>query len=94
MALVKYDLHCHSTASDGALAPIELFSRAQQQQIEVLALTDHDTVLGVAQLIDMQGCGQLLATPRILGRCRIYCSTRRPGASYSWAWNRRNSSAN
>lgn len=45
----KYDLHCHSTASDGALSPTELVKRAQQQGVTVLALTDHDTVDGLAE---------------------------------------------
>lgn len=42
------DLHCHSTASDGILSPAELVSRANSQGVTLLALTDHDTVAGVA----------------------------------------------
>lgn len=42
-----YDLHCHSTASDGALSPTELVRRAHQQGVTVLALTDHDTTDGL-----------------------------------------------
>lgn len=42
-----YDLHSHSTASDGALSPSELVRRAYQQGVTVLALTDHDTVAGL-----------------------------------------------
>ncbi|WP_415845116.1 PHP domain-containing protein [Stutzerimonas zhaodongensis] len=41
------DLHCHSTASDGALAPAMLVERAHARGIELLALTDHDTVEGL-----------------------------------------------
>lgn len=41
------DLHCHSTASDGALTPGELIARAHAQGVTHLALTDHDTVDGV-----------------------------------------------
>lgn len=44
---LRYDLHCHSTASDGALSPSELVSRAYEQGVNVLALTDHDTVDGL-----------------------------------------------
>jgi predicted metal-dependent phosphoesterase TrpH len=44
---LKIDLHSHSTCSDGALTPIELVQRAQQMQVDVLALTDHDTVSGI-----------------------------------------------
>ncbi|MCK5121799.1 MAG: PHP domain-containing protein [Methylomarinum sp.] len=45
----KYDLHCHSTASDGALSPTEVVQRAQQQGVTSLALTDHDTINGLAE---------------------------------------------
>jgi hypothetical protein len=41
------DLHTHSTASDGTLAPSELIARAAGQGVEMLALTDHDTVAGL-----------------------------------------------
>jgi len=42
-----YDLHCHSTASDGALSPAALVERAHQQGVTALALTDHDTTAGL-----------------------------------------------
>ena len=45
----KYDLHCHSTASDGLLAPAELVRRAAGNGVGVLALTDHDEVSGLAE---------------------------------------------
>jgi len=44
----KYDLHTHSTASDGTLAPAELVDRAVANGVTVLALTDHDTLEGLA----------------------------------------------
>lgn len=43
------DLHCHSTASDGALSPEDLVSRAATMGVTHLALTDHDTVAGLAR---------------------------------------------
>jgi predicted metal-dependent phosphoesterase TrpH len=43
------DLHSHSLASDGALSPRDLVHRAQRQGVELFALTDHDTVDGLAQ---------------------------------------------
>lgn len=46
---MKADLHLHSTASDGTLAPDELVLRAAQEGFELIALTDHDSVSGVAQ---------------------------------------------
>lgn len=44
-----YDLHSHSTASDGTLSPTELVRRAHEKGVQVLALTDHDTTAGVAE---------------------------------------------
>lgn len=43
------DLHCHSTASDGTFAPAAVVRLAQQSGVSALALTDHDTVGGVAE---------------------------------------------
>jgi len=44
------DLHCHTTASDGALAPGELLQRATEHNVDLLAITDHDTVAAFAEL--------------------------------------------
>jgi predicted metal-dependent phosphoesterase TrpH len=44
-----YDLHCHSTASDGALSPTDLIRRAHEQGVTTLALTDHDTTAGLTE---------------------------------------------
>lgn len=43
------DLHCHSTASDGALSPTDLLARAHERGVTHLALTDHDTLDGLAE---------------------------------------------
>jgi predicted metal-dependent phosphoesterase TrpH len=43
------DLHTHSTCSDGALAPAQLVRQAAAAGVQVLALTDHDTVDGVEE---------------------------------------------
>jgi predicted metal-dependent phosphoesterase TrpH len=45
--MLDYDLHCHSTVSDGTLAPAELVARAAERGVKVLALTDHDDVDGL-----------------------------------------------
>lgn len=44
---VIYDLHSHTTASDGELSPEELVERAIERQINVLAITDHDTTAAI-----------------------------------------------
>ena len=43
------DLHCHSTRSDGLLAPAELVRRAQGNGVDLLALTDHDELGGLPE---------------------------------------------
>jgi hypothetical protein len=43
------DLHTHSNASDGSLSPRELVRYAKEQGLAALALTDHDTIDGLAQ---------------------------------------------
>jgi hypothetical protein len=47
--VLNYDLHCHSTASDGLLAPAELVRRAAGNGVDILALTDHDEISGLAE---------------------------------------------
>jgi len=49
--LYKADLHTHSTASDGQYTPAELVRLAKERGVEVLALTDHDTVNGMDEAI-------------------------------------------
>ncbi len=44
-----YDLHSHSTISDGTLTPSELVARAAERGVDVLALTDHDSIDGVQE---------------------------------------------
>ncbi len=46
---MRADLHSHTTASDGALTPSELVLRAGNAQIDLLAITDHDTIDGLAE---------------------------------------------
>ena len=45
----NYDLHCHSNASDGLLTPAELVRRAAANGVDILALTDHDELCGLAE---------------------------------------------
>lgn len=48
-AALNADLHCHSTVSDGLLTPAEVVRRASDNGVELLALTDHDELGGLAQ---------------------------------------------
>lgn len=49
---MRIDLHTHSSASDGSLGPAALVAAAQVGKLDVVALTDHDTVAGVAAARD------------------------------------------
>lgn len=46
---LHFDLHSHSTLSDGTLSPDALLRRAHAQGVDVLALTDHDVTDGLAE---------------------------------------------
>lgn len=46
------DFHTHTTASDGALSPLDLLERARSRQVAALAITDHDTVAGYIAVRD------------------------------------------
>jgi hypothetical protein len=45
---VRADLHSHSSASDGTDPPATVMRRARAAGLDVIALTDHDTVAGIA----------------------------------------------
>ena len=51
MTAGRFDLHCHSTASDGTLSPTELARSAAEAGLTGVALTDHDTVEGVTEFL-------------------------------------------
>jgi predicted metal-dependent phosphoesterase TrpH len=46
---LRADLHSHSTASDGTTPPADVMRRAAAAGLDVIALTDHDTVAGHAE---------------------------------------------
>jgi len=45
------DLHAHSTASDGSRLPAEVVREAKKAGLAALALTDHDTIDGIAEAV-------------------------------------------
>ena len=51
MCSLRFDLQSHSTHSDGALEAAEVVDRAARAGVTLLALTDHDTVSGVAEAL-------------------------------------------
>ena len=50
-ASIRFDLQSHSTHSDGALEAAEVVERAARAGVELLALSDHDTVSGVTEAL-------------------------------------------
>ena len=65
---MRIDLHAHSSASDGTDSPAELVRNAAAAGLDVVALTDHDTVSGYPEAIaaldgaDLAGSGLTLVT--------------------------------
>ena len=57
------DLHVHSTASDGTLSPAEVVRRALGVPLAAIALTDHDTVDGIAEAMAAAGGTPLEVVP-------------------------------
>lgn len=64
MSRERFDLHTHSTASDGILPPREVVSLAAERGLAGIALTDHDTTDGIAEA---QGMASALGLRCIAG---------------------------
>jgi predicted metal-dependent phosphoesterase TrpH len=64
-APLKIDLHTHSNCSDGVLTPAGLVARAAAAGVEVLALTDHDTVAGLEEAEHSAGVHGLHLVPGV-----------------------------
>ncbi len=62
---LNYDLHTHSTASDGTLSPAELVRQAAGSGVDVLALTDHDTTVGIGEARAAAETGELKLIPGV-----------------------------
>ncbi|MGO4463658.1 PHP domain-containing protein [Streptomyces sp. M-16] len=67
---MRIDLHTHSTASDGTDTPAELVANAAAAGLDVVALTDHDTVGGYAEALAALPPGLTLVTGAELS-CRL-----------------------
>ena len=66
---MRADLHVHSSASDGTEPPAEVMRRAARAGLDVVALTDHDTVAGHAEA--RQAAGALTLLPGMELSCRL-----------------------
>jgi predicted metal-dependent phosphoesterase TrpH len=67
---VLIDFHTHTSASDGALTPLELLQRAGQAGIALLAITDHDTVGGYRQAAALDAAAD---APQLLPGVELSC---------------------
>lgn len=47
----KGDFHLHTTASDGKFSPKELVNMASKENIDIMSITDHDTIYGVLEAV-------------------------------------------
>ena len=56
------DLHLHTTASDGSDTPKELIAKAKARGIEVVAISDHDTLVGSLEVINLPYDGVKVVT--------------------------------
>ncbi len=59
------DLHVHSDRSDGLNSPQELVEIAEQQELDGIALTDHDTLAGVREFMEAPISGNLQRVPGV-----------------------------
>jgi predicted metal-dependent phosphoesterase TrpH len=66
---MRADLHVHSTASDGTDPPAEVMRRAARAGVDVVALTDHDTVAGHAEA--RAAAGPVALLPGMELSCRL-----------------------
>ncbi len=63
------DLHVHSNASDGSLTPTQVADEAIAMGLKAIALTDHDTVDGVAEILEYTKDKDLEVVPGIELSC-------------------------
>jgi predicted metal-dependent phosphoesterase TrpH len=63
--VTHFDLHSHTCISDGILAPAELVAAAARVGIDVFAITDHDTVGGIAPALEAAAACGLSLVPGI-----------------------------
>ncbi|MCX7703215.1 MAG: PHP domain-containing protein [Planctomycetota bacterium] len=59
---IHIDLHLHSTASDGRYPPQEVVDRAVAAGIQIISLTDHDTIKGYEEVKDY-AAGKIFLVP-------------------------------
>ena len=69
--LVRIDLHLHTTCSDGALTPEELVAAAHAGGLDTIAVTDHDSAVGVVRA---RVAAAAAGGPRVVAGIELTCS--------------------
>jgi predicted metal-dependent phosphoesterase TrpH len=64
-AQALYDLHLHTTASDGKLSPRELVRAAKSSGLRAFSVTDHDTVAGIPEAMEEARALQIELVPGV-----------------------------
>ena len=62
---MRIDLHTHTTFSDGTFTPEALVREAEDNDVAVLAVTDHDTLLGIGPAMAAAGSGKVTVVPGV-----------------------------
>ncbi len=65
MIPIHADLHTHTTCSDGIYTPEALIERAREQGLKALAITDHDTIRGVAGSFEAAAAAGITLIPGV-----------------------------
>ena len=60
-----YDLHTHSTFSDGTATPSENVALARERRLEGIAVTDHDTIDGWGEALEAASGSDLRIVPGV-----------------------------
>lgn len=56
--MAKYDLHIHTTCSDGTLSPYAVIEKAKREGLSTISITDHETILAYKNFVQFaQECG-------------------------------------
>ncbi len=63
------DLHVHSTASDGTLSPAQVAETAVSHNLTAIALTDHDTIDGIPEIMSCKAASSIEIIPGIELSC-------------------------
>ena len=58
---MKFDLHIHSTCSDGRFTPKQVFEEANQRNIKLLSITDHDTIECQQEAIELDDPAKIIS---------------------------------